>query len=80
MPNGSLELYKNASYWNRFYSIKEMDENSGIPLIPREENQNDSDKIVVYDLTGLLMPIQYRSQLRTLPHGIYIVNGKKRVL
>lgn len=81
VPNGSLELYKNASYWNRFYSIKEMDENiSGIPLIPREENQNDSDKIVVYDLTGLLMPIQYRSQLRTLPHGIYIVNGKKRVL
>lgn len=84
VPNGTLETYKNADYWNRFYEIKEIDTTSdsttGITDIITDKNVNNNDVVIVYNLNGVKLPINRRYQLSSLPHGIYIVNGVKQSL
>ena len=77
VPCGALEAYKNAPYWRLFFDIKEMD--SSIDIVISDEN-DENDIIEVYNLSGIKMPITRRSQIATLPHGIYIINGVKRAI
>ena len=51
-----------------------LDENgSGIADIFADS----SDNIVVYNMQGLKMPVSKAAELKTLPTGIYIINGNK---
>ena len=71
MPKGTKELYENAYPWS-YYKIVEEDTESGItPVVA------DSKTMPVYHLDGSRAGTS--KDFNALPHGIYIVGGKKVV-
>lgn len=74
VPKGCIRTYALANAWGDFGTIID-DLVAGVDDIPLDESYND--KIEVYNIHGVKMNISTYDDLTTLPHGIYIVNGKK---
>lgn len=72
VPVGSLAAYQSADVWKNFWDIQE-DPSLGIGdnLIMDVKNEDAP----IYNLQGVEM-----KNVDELPHGIYIQNGKKRVI
>ena len=71
VPKGSLEAYKNASGWHQFGKIAEMDYSGVAPVVADKDNTS-----AVYSIGGKLIKKGTKS-IDSLPHGVYIVNGRK---
>lgn len=70
VPAEALEAYKQAPVWKNFWSIKAIEDESGISDIERD----DDDSFQVYDTNGILVDASCTSEkLQQLPHGVYIV-------
>ena len=70
VPVGSLEIYRNAEVWKEFKNIVEFNPTSiQAPCYDRESFD-------IYDLSGRKVRSNV-SSIDGLPHGVYIVNGKK---
>lgn len=84
VPKGAKEAYEQAEYWKDFKTIIELDEDYDLDNLPIENGieqvnmdvQDDSKPNVmggVYTLHGVKLNGNYES----LPHGMYIINGRK---
>ncbi len=74
VPKGCTDNYKATSPWSKFWNIEELD-NLGVEDII--ENQL-AGCYVVYDLQGVLrLKTENIDEVKRLPAGLYIVNGKK---
>ena len=70
VPKGCLDVYKNDGNWKYFKNIVEM-ETSGITPITPDPQDN-----TIYTINGIQIP----GKVENLPSGIYIVNGKRRLV
>lgn len=70
VPYGTKALYENASGWNEFQNIIEMDAPSGI----NDAIVNNKKKKGIYTVDGLLLEDVIKEELSK---GIYIMDGKK---
>lgn len=73
VPSGCKEIYVQTPYWNNFVKIEDI---TGITDIIDSETES----IVVYTINGIKLGIDKKEDIKTLPNGIYIVNGKKYVV
>lgn len=74
VPKGCAGKYGATSPWSKFEKIEEL-ENLGVDDIV--ENQPTGDYIV-YDLQGVMrISTADLDEVKQLPAGVYIVNGKK---
>ncbi len=84
VPKGAKEAYEQAEYWRDFKTIIELDEDFDLDNLPdvngieqvNMEVADDSKRNVmegVYTLHGVKLDGNYES----LPHGMYIINGRK---
>lgn len=71
VPVGTRELYANAEGWKNFLTIVEGNEDTGIDTIGANSLQTPD---AVYSLDGRRVNTGNK-----LPHGIYIIKGKKIV-
>lgn len=76
VPIGTKEAYASAPVWQDFENI--VDDVAGADSIIADSN--DIDTVNVYNLQGMRLPVDCIEQLKTLPRGLYIVNGKKMLL
>ncbi|WP_297243740.1 leucine-rich repeat domain-containing protein [uncultured Prevotella sp.] len=77
VPVGSYTVYRNCAMFGNFKTIKETtDFPSGIDGVESAENQSSGNGNV-YTLDG--RRIATGAGISSLPHGMYIVNGKKVV-
>lgn len=73
VPKGSVTDYKNTNPWSNFYNIKISDIAGIGENIFEKEN-----KVDIYNLSGTpVMKNASTSDIKNLPYGIYIINGKK---
>lgn len=70
VPKGCLDVYKNDENWKKFENIEEKDLSGVSPVI------QDSQDNVIYTSSGIQCP----EKVENLPSGIYIINGKKKVI
>ena len=77
VPIGAAETYKNTAYWKYFKTITEIDFTTGVKGV-----YTPSQLVTVYTMDGRVVKRNAdRTRLsETLPHGIYIVDGKKYVV
>lgn len=73
VPKGTKQMYEQDVRWNKFKTIVEYDDLSGISDVKSDTRESATDKI--YTLNGICAG----SDLDALSPGIYIVNGKKIV-
>ena len=72
VPDGSVDLYKEAPVWSDFKHIVPISTLTGISVV----NLTEGEPFDVYNLQG--RKVKSRAMdLRGLPRGIYIINGKK---
>jgi len=77
VPVGCADKYNFMPPWSNFWNIKEIDY-SGIEEVL--ENQPEED-YVVYNLHGItVLKTKDIENIKQLPAGLYIVNGKKMML
>ena len=72
VPEGSVDAYKAAPVWKEFKNILPIKSSTGIQTVV----MNNGDTFDVYNLSGRKVKSKTTS-LDGLPHGIYIINGKK---
>ena len=72
VPDGSVDLYKEAPVWSDFKHIVPISTLTGINGI----NVTEGEPFDVYNLQGRKVKSK-ATDLRGLPRGIYIINGKK---
>ena len=72
VPDGSVELYKAAPVWKDFKHIVAMSI-TGIKVVTMSEGDECFD---IYNLQGQKVKSK-ATDLKGLPRGIYIINGKK---
>ena len=72
VPDGSVDLYKEAPVWSDFKHIVPISTLTGINGI----NVTEGEPFDVYNLQGRKVKSR-ATDLRGLPRGIYIINGKK---
>ena len=72
VPEGSVDAYKAAPVWKEFKNILPIKTSTGINGI----EQTDGEPFDVFTLSGQKVKSKATS-LDGLPHGIYIVKGKK---
>ena len=72
VPEGSVDAYKAAPVWKEFKNILPIKTSTGINGI----EQTDGEPFDVFTLSGQKVKSKTTS-LDGLPHGIYIVKGKK---
>lgn len=73
VPTGSKNLYWISRHWENFYNIVETDLSS----INRVQTDNDNTIQSVYSVDGKKLNVLDTS---VLPKGVYIINGKKRLI
>ena len=84
VPKGAKEAYEQAEYWKDFKTIIELDEDFDLDNLPdvngiEQVNMDVADESKrnvmdgVYTLHGVKLDGNYES----LPHGMYIINGRK---
>lgn len=71
VPKGCIDAYRAANGWGQFTNIVEIN-NQGIQL-PSAENNSGNNR--VYNING----VHYKHGA-PLPYGVYIINGKKKVV
>ena len=71
VPLGCAEKYRNAPVWNTFKNIEEIDIQGICDTV-----SNNSAATDVYSLSGMKV-LTGATTLKSLPVGIYVVNGKK---
>ncbi len=77
VPKGCTDNYKSTDPWSKFWNIEELD-NLGVEDIM--ENQ-PTEGYIVYDLQGVLrLKTADMDEVKQLPSGLYIVNGKKTLI
>lgn len=72
VPDGSVDLYKEAPVWSDFKHIVPISTLTGISVV----NVTEGEPFDVYNLQGRKVKSK-ATDLRGLPRGIYIINGKK---
>ena len=72
VPDGSVDLYKEAPVWSDFKHIVPISTLTGISGV----NVTEGEPFDVYNLQGRKVKSR-ATDLRGLPRGIYIINGKK---
>lgn len=72
VPAGSVDAYKAAPVWKEFKHILPIKTSTGIQGVV----QTDGEPFDVFNLSGQKVKSNATS-LDGLPHGIYIINGKK---
>ncbi len=72
VPDGSVDLYKEAPVWSDFKHIVPISTLTGISVV----NMTEGEPFDVYNLQGRKVKSK-ATDLRGLPRGIYIINGKK---
>ena len=72
VPDGSVDLYKEAPVWSDFKHIVPISTLTGISVV----NVTEGEPFDVYNLQGRKVK-SMATDLRGLPRGIYIINGKK---
>lgn len=72
VPDGSVDLYKEAPVWSDFKHIVPISTLTGISVV----NVTEGEPFDVYNLQGRKVKSR-ATDLRGLPRGIYIINGKK---
>ena len=72
VPEASVDLYKAAPVWMDFQNILPITETTGISVV----NVTEGEPFDVYNLQGRKVKSR-TTDLRGLPRGIYIINGKK---
>ena len=72
VPDGSVDLYKESPVWSDFKHIVPISTLTGINGI----NVTEDEPFDVYNLQGRKVKSR-ATDLRGLPRGIYIINGKK---
>lgn len=72
VPDGSVDLYKEAPVWSDFKHIVPISTLTGISGV----NVTEGEPFDVYNLQGRKVKSK-ATDLRGLPRGIYIINGKK---
>lgn len=76
VPTGCVSAYKNATYWKKFYDIREGIP-TGIVALPDnslfDEAHPNARRDVIYTVEGR----RVQQDWEQLPQGIYIINGKK---
>ena len=79
VPVGTKDEYAAANGWSAFRTIiDDLTEEAGVEEIGAETFENNSDEVIeIFNLQGYRISIGQRSELQSLPAGIYIVNGKK---
>lgn len=77
VPDESVDAYKSMSPWSQMNIIGES-EYSGV----RDINASQAEELfTVYGIDGTQILVKASAdQLRNLPAGLYIVNGKKRIV
>ena len=81
VPYGTKEKYQNTDGWKEFTNIIEMDEAAGIETIENTSSAIDNVQLAkgIFTLTGAKVSDD-TADLKSLPRGTYIVNGKKVVI
>lgn len=74
VPNGSKELYLGDSYWQKYGTIKEIDELSPSAVGSITEDGEHEKILGVYDVNGVLVS---SSSTSSLAPGIYVVKNTK---
>ena len=72
VPDGSVDLYKAAPVWCDFKHIVPLSILTGISGV----NMTEDEPFDIYNLQGIKVKSK-ATDLRGLPRGIYIINGKK---
>jgi len=78
IPKGTKELYQSTEGWKDFFNIIEI-EKTGIELLTPDtilKSYGNKTALGIYTLQGVKVADDVE-RLKELPHGIYIVNGKK---
>ena len=74
VPALSVDYYLTSSPWNLFYEVLPLEDAGVTDIIP----DNNSGIFNVYNTAGVkVMTTRDKSEIRKLPRGVYIVNGKK---
>lgn len=78
VPKGCADKYKATEPWSYFKNIEETDYYLGIEDIMEDQPIED---YIVYDLQGALrLKTKDIDEVKQLPTGLYIVNGKKMII
>ena len=86
VPAGSVDAYKAADGWKKFFVLSMGGAEPDVPDVPDTpssvtEAQADAEHLTVYTLQGVpVLETNDAAALRTLPAGAYIVNGKKMII
>ena len=72
VPQGYTATYQQADQWKDFFFINDDVDITGIENIIA----TDTDDVTVYTLNGIKQTMK-KNELKSLPKGIYIINGKK---
>ena len=77
VPVGTKDAYATAIGWSIFSNIiDDLNPIMGVEEIETPSKDAD-DSVMVYNLQGLRMDASNRSELPSLPSGIYIIEGRK---
>ena len=81
VPYGTKEMYQNTDGWKEFTNIIEMEKTTAIETIENTSSAIDNAQLAkgIYTLTGAKVSDD-TADLKSLPRGTYIVNGKKVVI
>ena len=72
VPQGTKDAYESTNYWKHYFSnIVELNAMGISEVKPRQT----AEGYVVYDPNGKKVSVK-GGGLKSLPHGIYVVNGK----
>lgn len=75
VPTGYATAYQQADQWKEFFFINDDVDITGIKDIVNDSAEN----VVVYTLGGVRRIIR-KADVKSLPHGIYGINGKKVIV
>lgn len=76
VPQGTKDAYEATDYWTTYFSnVVEFDATGISEVNPGQS----AEGYAVYDLNGTKVNVK-GGDLKSLPRGIYVVNGKKTIV
>jgi len=81
VPYGCKDLYATSDIWKNFWNIKEFESDTESEVESVIVGNNPDELFRIYNLNGaLIKETRDISDFKSLPSGLYIVNGKKFVI
>ena len=78
VPQEALEAYQTAEVWKEFKNLHGIDDDIST-AVRQTRNDNGTESSTIYTIGGRSQ-VMKKTDLHSLPSGIYIVNGKKCVV